>query len=332
VEAPYHWYWLVDGRRARGYVVHVAHTAAIHPYAGLQYPDDHSDARWLAPLLRLGVLPAGSMYPQEGRAVRALWRQRSQLVQHKTTHVLSLQTLFTRHPGRARSGNRLQPRTAEDIAGLLPAPELALAVQSTLAVMRCLATHMATMAQTVPQRVKWQAEFKDLLTGSGRGHILALTMRLETGDIRRFPTVGNFASSCRGGGSQKRSNGNRQGTGHTTNGHKSLAWAFVEAAHCAVRYHPCIKRCYPRQPAQTHTVVATKTVAHPLARACFSILRDQGPFDVRKALQEGRRTGWAGAVSPSMGLVQNHETCLGRCPSLDTWPARSSVWAAMPLA
>ena len=101
------------------------------------------------------------MYPKAGRAVRDLWRKRSQLVQHKTTHLLSLQTLLTRNTGRAMSGNRIKQLTAEDIDGLLPEPELALAVQSNLAVMRCLETQIATMAQTVTQRVTLQAEFKD---------------------------------------------------------------------------------------------------------------------------------------------------------------------------
>jgi transposase len=59
----------------------------------------------------------------------------------------------------------------------------------------------------------------------------------------------------------------------------------VEAAHFAVRYHPCIKRFSQRKQAKTNTVVATKAVAHKLARACFYILRDQVPFDVHKALQ-----------------------------------------------
>ena len=77
VASTYHWSWLVDGLMERGYVVHVAHTAAIQPYAGLKYTDDHSDARWLAHLLRLGVLPTGHMYPKEERAVRDLLRQRT---------------------------------------------------------------------------------------------------------------------------------------------------------------------------------------------------------------------------------------------------------------
>jgi len=128
-------------------------------------------------------------------------------------------------------------------------------------------------------------EFQDLLTVSGIGQILALTIMLETGDIRRFPAVGNFASYCRCVGSQKLSNGKRKGSGNTKKGNKYLAWAFVEAAHFAVRYNPCIKRFYQRKQAKTNTVVATKAVAHKLARACFYILRDQVPFDVSKAFQ-----------------------------------------------
>ena len=31
VESTYNWYWLVDGLMERGYVVHVANTAAIQP-------------------------------------------------------------------------------------------------------------------------------------------------------------------------------------------------------------------------------------------------------------------------------------------------------------
>ena len=266
-------------------MVHLANTAAIQQYAGLKYTDDHSDARWLAHLLRLGVLPEGDIYPKEGRAVRDLLRKRSQLVQHKTTHLLSIQNLLTRHTGRAMSGNRIKQLTVADVDGLLPEPELALAVKSNLAVMRCLETQIATMAQTVTQRVKLQAEFNDLLTVSGIGQILALTIMLETGDIRRFPAVGNFASYCRCVGSQKLSNGKRKGSGNTKNGHKYLAWAFVEAAHFAVRYTPCIKRFYQRKHAKTNTVVATQAVAHTLARACFYILRDQVPFDVSKAFQ-----------------------------------------------
>ena len=64
VESTYNWYWLVDGLMEQGYRVHLANTAAIQQYNGLKYTDDDSDARWLAHLLRLGVLPRGIFIPE----------------------------------------------------------------------------------------------------------------------------------------------------------------------------------------------------------------------------------------------------------------------------
>lgn len=54
--------------------------AAIQQYEGLKYTDDNFDARRLAHILRLGVLPQGYIYPKEERAVRDLVSKRSQLV------------------------------------------------------------------------------------------------------------------------------------------------------------------------------------------------------------------------------------------------------------
>ena len=117
----------------------------------------------------------------------------------------------------------------------------------------------------------------------GIGEILALTIMLEAGEIRRFASVGNFASYCRCVGSQKISNGKKKGKGNTKNGNKYLAWAFIEAAHFAIRYNPKIKSFYERKKAKTKIVVALKAVAHKLCRACYHIMRDQVAFDVTKA-------------------------------------------------
>ena len=80
VESTYNWYWLVDGLMAAGYLVHLANTAAIKQYEGLKYTNDDTDGRWLAHLLRLGILPTGYIYPKAERALRDLLRKRSQLV------------------------------------------------------------------------------------------------------------------------------------------------------------------------------------------------------------------------------------------------------------
>ena len=97
VESTYNWYWLVDGLMERGHRVHLANTAAIEQYSGLKYTDDDSDARWLAHLLRLGVLPQGYIYPKEQRAVRDLLRKRSQLVRYGQQSVEHSKSVYPQH-------------------------------------------------------------------------------------------------------------------------------------------------------------------------------------------------------------------------------------------
>ncbi len=88
VESTYNWYWLVDGLRQAGYAVKLANPSAMQQYQGLKYSDDQSDARWLAEMLRLRILPTGYIYPAAQRPLRDLLRQRSFLVRQCTSQLL----------------------------------------------------------------------------------------------------------------------------------------------------------------------------------------------------------------------------------------------------
>jgi transposase len=283
VESTYNWYWLVDGLMDQGHKVHLANTAAIQQYAGLKYTDDHSDARWLAHILRLGVLPQGYIYPKEERAVRDLLRKRGQMVRQRTTNLLSIQNLITRNTGRSIRSNQIKALDTEVLDALLPTPDLALAVKANLAMLKCADGQIEILERTVTERIKLKAEYSFLKTVVGIGQILALTIMLETGQIQRFPTVGDYASYCRCVGSQKLSNGKKKGQGNTKNGNKYLAWAYVEAANFAIRYSSRIKSFYQKKKAKSHGVVALKAVAHKLCRACYYIIKEQVPFDITKA-------------------------------------------------
>jgi transposase len=149
--------------------------------------------------------------------------------------------------------------------------------------LRCADEQIERLEKTVMERVKLKPEFKLLTTVPGIGHILALTIMLETGDITRFPSVGDYASYCRCVGSQKISNGKKKGSGNTKNGNKYLGWAYVEAANFAIRFNARIKSFYQRKKSKTKGVVALKAVAHKLCRACYYIIKDQVAFDINKA-------------------------------------------------
>jgi transposase len=285
VESTYNWYWLVDGLMEAGYHVHLANPAAMQQYNGLKYTDDRSDARWLAHLLRLGVLPEGYIYPKAERAVRDVLRKRAHLVRQHTANVLSVQNILARNTGARFSLKRIHECTKQALEALLPEADQVLAVTSSLAVLDCLSHQIKALEQSVHQRLHHTPTYEQLLTVKGIGPILAQTIALETGDSRRFPTVGHYASYCRCVDSTKLSNGKRKGQGNVKNGNPYLAWAYMEAAQFALRFQPAAQRFYQRKLAKTNnnTILARKAVAHKLARACYYIMRDLVPFDAMKA-------------------------------------------------
>ena len=282
VESTFNWYWLVDGLQAAGYQVHLANTTAIKKYEGLKHSGDESDARYLAHLLRLKILPTGTILPPAQRAVRDLARKRMQLTRSRTAHILAVENITARQQGSRISSNQVKRLTAAAVEQLLPVDEVALAVKANVAVIGTLSAQIELLEQHLQDKVGERAEYILLTTVPGIGQVLATTILLETGPIERFAAVGNFASYARCVDSVHTSNGKKKGEGNTKNGNKYLAWAFVEAANFARRYCPEAKRFYERKKAQTNNVVAIKALAHKLARACFHILKERQPFDVAR--------------------------------------------------
>ena len=282
VESTFNWYWLVDGLMDAGYRVHLVNTAAVKQYDGLKHTDDDTDTFWLAHLLRLGILPTGHIYPKETRPLRDLLRKRSQLVGQRTANILSIQNLFSRNTGARLSGNLVKKLTREQLEQRFEDPNLLMAIDSNRVVAGALDEQIQQIEKTVVVQSKLDQRYRYLLSIDGIGKILAMTIMLETGDIRRFANVGNFASYCRCVNSTRWSNGKKKGKGNTKNGNKYLSWAFVEAANFAVRYHEPAKRFYQRKMAATNRVVALKALAHKLARASYYVMRDQVCFDPQK--------------------------------------------------
>ena len=138
VESTFNWYWLVDGLQAAGFAVHLAHTTAIKKYDGLKHSGDQADARHLAHLLRLGILPKGTILPPEQRAVRDLARKRMQLVRSRTTHILAVENILARQRGARITSNQVKRLTADLIDQLRLAEDVALAIKANVAIIASL--------------------------------------------------------------------------------------------------------------------------------------------------------------------------------------------------
>lgn len=284
VESTYNWYWLVDGLMEAGYEVKLVNTAAVKQYEGLKYTGDEHDARHLAHLLRLGILPTGHIQPKEDRAVRDLLRKRGQLVRCRTMQILSIQAQISRNSGKRISTELIRKLSSEAIMQYCGGEEvLSLAIEANLKTLRCLDEQVSSLEAVVLKRAKLKPEFVKLLTVDGIWNILGMTIMYEAGDMGRFKKAGNFASYARCVGSSRWSNGKKKGEGNRKNGNKYLAWAFIEAAHYAIRYNERIRSFYQRKQARTNKIVAVKAVAHKLARACYHVLKERTAFDEARA-------------------------------------------------
>ena len=281
VESTYNWYWLVDGLSDHGYEVRLANPGGFKQYSGLKHTDDRSDAFFLAELSRLGILPEGHIYPREGRTVRDLLRRRMKLVQQRTAHVLSFQSMVARERGEQLESNEIHKMRIEDVSLYFENEHLLLMGRANIETIRFLAGQIGILEKAALKEAKLNPEYQKLLTVPGIGKILGLTIMLETGNIGRFKKAGNYVSYCRCARSKRESNGKKKGQNNSKNGNRYLSWAYVEAAHFMRRHCPEAKRWYQRKLSRSKKVVATKSLAGKIARMCYHVMKNQVDFDAK---------------------------------------------------
>lgn len=283
VESTYNWYWLVDGLMERGYPVHLANTLAIQQYNGIKYTNDATDARFLAHLLRLKILPTGYIYPKAMRPMRDMLRRRLLSVRQRTAQILNLQSMIGRHTGQRVAAHTIKRLNAEGLKEFFMDADSLFSARHALQLIRQFTQQIENIEAFVLTRCQASQQYEQLTSVPGIGKILGMTILLETGPIERFPQVGHYSSYARCVPSDKISNGKSKGRGNTKNGSRYLAMAFVEAAHYAAIWDDTIKRYYQRKCRKVPVMVAKKTVANKLTRACYHMLKEGTSFDVKRA-------------------------------------------------
>src|SRR3954469_3367387 len=206
--------------------------------ANPKHTDGRHDAFWLSEMLRLNILPTGHIYDRALRPVRDLLRRRLGLGlgRKRTSLILSLKSLNHRKHGSIWPLAEIKRSTVDQVwrrfdqpADQLLAREAKRLIQEMDLSIQRLEEHILKQTGPIP-------EYQRLLTIPGVGQTLGMTIPLETGDPRRFASPGDFASYGRAVRSERSSNGRKKGENNSKCGNAYLSWAFVEAAHCTLRY------------------------------------------------------------------------------------------------
>ena len=319
VESTFNWYWLVDGLMGHGYKVHLAHPVAFQQYKGLKHSDDVHDAFFLARMLQLGILPEGYIYPKEERQVRDLLRKRLMLVQQSTQHILSFKSLVSRNLGFSISSNEVKQLKSEAIREWFDNEYLYCSARANLDALAFLRNEIADLSRAVFNNADFKSRYELLTSVPGIGKVLSMTIALETGNIRRFNTVGDYASYCRCVPAIRISNGKSKGQNNRKNGNKYLSWAYIEAANFMKRFDPRARIFFLKKTKERNSVTAIKALAHKIARACFYIMRDDTPFDALKMFCSPKQEDIGCSSEPERGLRRERKALIGP-PAATNYP------------
>lgn len=141
----------------------------MQTYSGLKHGNDHTDARHLAHLLRLGILPTGFIYPKASRAARDLARQRMRLVQARSRAIIAVETNLARQTGGRISSNQIKRLRRDDIEAMDLHPDVQLALLAQIALVGALTQQIEALEKRLQERVRLQPGYRSLRTVPGIG-------------------------------------------------------------------------------------------------------------------------------------------------------------------
>ena len=286
VEATTGWYWVKDALVPLGVDFRLAHAKEVKAITGAKVKTDAHDARKLAQLLRVNLLPEAHMISDEMRPLRDVLRTRLTLVERRVGALNSVARL-------------LEKMNVRDVADL---PELMqLQARCHLDQVELLQQQIKGLEKALHPHLVPDADVQRLLRIPGIGKVCAFTLTLEIDDIDRFASDRAFFSYCRLVPGADNS-GERVRHKRSREGNRYLKLAFSHAAVRSIQYYPEIRDWYRRKKRKKPDPVARALVAKELARIVYHVLRKQEDFNGRfkgATLSRVKQEQWPLLPSPT---------------------------------
>ena len=284
VECIFTWYWLADlcTREQIPFVLgHALYMKAIH---GGKAKNDRIDAHKIATLLRGGMLPEAYVYPPAMRATRDLLRRRLYLVRKRGQLLAHIQNTHHQYNLPEPTRKIIYRSNRDGIPDTFTDSSVRKSMEADLALVAVYDQLIREVELHIVRTVKAHDpdSFLRLQSLPGVGKILALTILYEIHDIRRFPSVQDFASYARLVTCAQASAGKRLGTGGRKIGNAHRTWAFSEAAVLFLRQNPPGQKLFQRLQRKHGKGKALSILAHKLGRATYHMLARGTAFNLEK--------------------------------------------------
>jgi transposase len=285
-ECGLNWTWLYEVLESISTVKRIvlANAYKVRLIAEAQIKTDKLDARKLAMLLRLGVIPACHIPSRELRKRKEVLRQRAYWVRRRTGLRNRVHRIIERQHGLA------MPQVS-DVFGkkgkealrkaILPEPDAMLLTQN-LNVLDQLDAVIKEDEQRIQAESKPDRSVEFITSIPGMGLITASIVATETDDIIRFLRSERYTAYA-GLAPTTHSSGGKTYNGRMMQGcDKWLKWAFIEAAWVAVGCSAYFGGLYRQHRARGKTAsVAITIVARRMCHIVYQLLVEKRGYEER---------------------------------------------------
>ncbi|MGQ0766946.1 MAG: IS110 family transposase [Gemmatimonadota bacterium] len=228
LEATLYWHWLERQLTALGHRVLVAHPYQVKLIWQARTKTDPIDARKLAELARVNLLPAIWIPDPATRALRQLLRGRVFLVRQRTVMRNRIHAYLTAENLRCPELD-LYSKAGQAWLSTVELPAVVRGhVTLVLENHALLTTQIQTIDRHIKATVKRDATATRLQTIPGIGPFGALLLQAEVGPITRFASAQELAAYA-GLVPSTRSSGDKTRHGSVGRGNPWLKWLIVEA-------------------------------------------------------------------------------------------------------
>lgn len=285
-ECMFSWYWLADLCEDENIPFVLGHALDMRAIHGGKSKNDKIDSHKIAALLKGGLMPVAYVYPRKMRATRDLMRRRNHLMRKRAELLAHIQNTASQYNHQQPLGRIAKPENRQGLVERFELPSVRMSVAANLDMIATYDKVLARLEKDIIENamVHDPGAYALLKTIPGVGRIIALNLLYEIENINRFPTVQDFASSCRLVKCAQESNGKKSGTAGKKIGNAHLRWAFSEAAQLFLKGNEAAQRSLQKISNKHGKGKALSILAHKLGRAVYFMLRNKEGFHLNRFL------------------------------------------------
>ena len=274
--------WVYDHLKPHARALKVAHPLMLRAIADAKRKNDRIDARQIANLLRVDLLPECYMAPLEIRELRRELRYRNLLVRQRTQTKNKVSGLLMETGIEYNKQKLHQKRYFSELLRRQGAEKLPASLTPLLELSRTMLDGLGKMERQLLQGLERDPLLAErvqrLMSIPGVGPVTAITWALEIGEVERFRGSKQAVSYCGLCGNEDSSAGKQKRTPLSKQRNHHLQSVLIEAAKLAPRYHAALAVVYEQEKKKGNCNRATLAVARKLVAYLLAVDRRKTGF------------------------------------------------------